>query len=108
MYVGAAPGRLSPEAEKRLEGADQSLPVQLPKTGFIVLSGDAVHFQDNWTHRRVPSMNFNRDQTLASLQKIAALLEERKAQLWINHDKPQSDRLKYAPAFYEATTCRRP
>jgi len=26
--------------------------VQLPKTGFIVLSGDAVHFQDNWTQRR--------------------------------------------------------
>jgi hypothetical protein len=53
LYVGAAPGRLSPEAEKRLEGADQSL---------------------------------------ASLQKIAALLEERKAQLGINHDKPRAIR----------------
>jgi N-acyl homoserine lactone hydrolase len=79
----------------------QSLLVNLPKTGALLLTGDAVHFQDNWTHRRVPSMNFNRKQTLASLERIAALLEERKAQLWINHDKPQSDRLKYAPAFYE-------
>lgn len=79
----------------------QSLLVNLAKTGAVVLSGDAVHFQDNWTHRRVPSMNFNRDQTLASLQKIAALLEERKAQLWINHDKPQSNVMRYAPAFYE-------
>src|SRR4029453_7503859 len=79
----------------------QSLLVILPKTGAIVLSGDAVHFQDNWTHKRVPSMNFNRDQTLASLQKIATILEERKAQLWINHDKPQSATLKYAPSFYE-------
>jgi N-acyl homoserine lactone hydrolase len=79
----------------------QSLLVTLPKTGALVLSGDAVHFQDNWTHKRVPGMNFNRDQTLASLQKIATLLEERKAQLWINHDKPQSDKLKHAPAFYE-------
>ena len=42
-----------------------------------------------------------RDQTLASLQRIAALLDERKAQLWINHDKPQSATLRYAPAFYE-------
>src|SRR4030095_2683986 len=75
--------------------------VVLPKTGALLLSGDAVHFQDNWTHQRVPSMNFNRDQTLASMKRIAALLEERKAQLWINHDKPQSERLKYAPAFYE-------
>src|SRR5882724_11977721 len=79
----------------------QSLLVQLPKTGWLLLSGDAVHFQDNWTHKRVPSMNFNREQTLASMKRIAALLEERKAQLWINHDKPQSDHLKYAPAFYE-------
>jgi N-acyl homoserine lactone hydrolase len=46
-------------------------------------------------------MNFNRDQTLASLQRIAVLLDERKAQLWINHDKPQSATLRYAPAFYE-------
>src|SRR5437870_6090621 len=74
----------------------QSLLVHLPKTGFIVLSGDAVHFQDNWEHRRVPQMNVNRDQTLVSMQRIAALLEERKAELWINHDKPQSARLRYA------------
>jgi len=79
----------------------QSLLVQLPKTGWLLLSGDAVHFQDNWTHKRVPSTNFNRDQTLASLKRIASLLEERKAQLWINHDKPQSATLRYAPAFYE-------
>jgi glyoxylase-like metal-dependent hydrolase (beta-lactamase superfamily II) len=79
----------------------QCLLVQLPKTGAIVLSGDAVHFQDNWTHKRVPQMNFNRAQTLESLKRIAALLEERKAQLWINHDKAQSATLRYAPAFYE-------
>ena len=79
----------------------QSLLVQLPKTGWLLLSGDAVHFQDNWTHKRVPSMNFNRDQTLASLKRLESLLEERKAQLWINHDKPQSATMRYAPAFYE-------
>src|SRR5262245_35672305 len=79
----------------------QSLLVSLPQTGGIVLSGDAVHFQDNWTHKRVPQMNFNKEQTLASLQRIAATLDERKAQLWINHDKPQSAQLRYAPAFYE-------
>jgi N-acyl homoserine lactone hydrolase len=79
----------------------QSLLVNLPKTGAIVLSGDVVHFQDNWTHKRVPSMNVNRDQSLASLQRIATVLGERKATLWINHDKPQSAQLRYAPGFYE-------
>jgi N-acyl homoserine lactone hydrolase len=79
----------------------QSLLVRLPKTGAIVLSGDAVHFQDNWEHKRVPSMNTNRDQSMASMQRIATVLEERRAQLWINHDKPQSAQLRYAPAYYE-------
>ena len=79
----------------------QSLLVLLPKTGWLLLTGDAVHSQDNWIHKRVPSMNFNRDQTLASLKRIQALLEERKAQLWINHDKPQSATLRYAPDSYE-------
>jgi len=73
----------------------QSLLVRLAKTGAIVLSGDAVHFQDNWVHKRVPSMNVNRDQSLASLDRLARILEERRAQLWINHDKAQSDGLRY-------------
>jgi len=79
----------------------QSLLVRLPKIGYIVLSGDAVHFRDNWEHKRVPSMNVNREQTLASLQRIQTVMDERRAQLWINHDKPQSDGLRYAPAYYE-------
>ena len=79
----------------------QSLLVLLPKTGALVLTGDAVHFRDNWENRRVPSMNTSREQTLASLQRIADVLEQRKAQLWINHDKPQSTQLRHAPAYYE-------
>ena len=79
----------------------QSLLVVLPKTGALVLSGDAVHFRDNWDQRRVPSMNVNREQTLASLERIAGVLAERKATLWINHDRAQSATLRYAPASYE-------
>jgi len=29
------------------------------------------------------------------------VLEDKKAQLWINHDKPQSAGLRYAPAYYD-------
>ena len=29
----------------------QALLVRLPKTGAVVLSGDAVHFKDNWDNR---------------------------------------------------------
>jgi N-acyl homoserine lactone hydrolase len=79
----------------------QSLLVKLPKTGAVVLSGDAVHFKDNWDNRRVPSMNANKDQSAASMQKIADTLSKEKAQLWINHDKVQRDSQKMAPEFYD-------
>jgi len=79
----------------------QSLLVVLAKSGPVLLSGDAVHLRDNWENRRVPSMNTNREQTLASMQRIASVMETRKAQLWINHDKAQSAQLRYGPAYYE-------
>jgi N-acyl homoserine lactone hydrolase len=79
----------------------QSLLVKLPKTGARVLSGDAVHFRSNWENRRVPSGNTDKDQTLASMQRIADLLAKEKGELWINHDKAQRDTLKMAPEFYD-------
>jgi glyoxylase-like metal-dependent hydrolase (beta-lactamase superfamily II) len=79
----------------------QSLLVKLPKTGAVVLSGDAVHFKDNWDNRRVPSMNANKEMSAASMQKIAETLDKEKAQLWINHDKAQRDSQKMSPEFYD-------
>ena len=79
----------------------ESLLVHLPKTGWVILSGDAAHFRDNWDNRRVPAGNTDKDQTLASMNRLAAVMEERKAQLWINHDKVQSDSQRHAPEFYD-------
>ncbi len=79
----------------------QSLLVKLPKSGAIVLSGDATHFRSNWDNRVVPSMNADKDKTLASMQRIADVLATEHAQLWINHDKAQRDGLKMAPEYYE-------
>ena len=79
----------------------QSLLVKLPKTGALVLSGDAVHFQANWDNRRVPSTNSDQEQTKASMEHIAGILAQEKATLWINHDKAQRDSLTMAPRFYE-------
>jgi len=79
----------------------QSLMVRLPKTGAVLLSGDAVHFRDNWEQRRVPEINFNKEQTSASMQRLADIQAAAKAQLWINHDKAQRDGQKLSPDFYE-------
>jgi N-acyl homoserine lactone hydrolase len=79
----------------------QSLLVRLPKTGALLLSGDAVHFKSNWDNRGVPVGNTGQDQTKASMQKMADIMAKEKATLWINHDKAQRDTLKMSPAFYE-------
>lgn len=79
----------------------QCLLVNLKNTGYVLLSGDAVHFKDNWDSRRVPSMNTSREDTLASLQRIADTLARYKAELWINHDKAQGDAARRPPAFYD-------
>lgn len=79
----------------------QSLLVHLEKTGNVVLSGDAVHFQSNWDNRRVPDFNYDKAQSSSSMEKIARVLREKHAQLWINHDKPSSDARRRAPEFYE-------
>jgi N-acyl homoserine lactone hydrolase len=79
----------------------QSLLVKLPKTGAVVLSGDAVHFKDNWDNRRVPALNTDKEKTLASMQRIADLLAQTHGQLWINHDKAQSEAQKHAPEYYD-------
>jgi N-acyl homoserine lactone hydrolase len=79
----------------------QSLQVTLPKTGEIVLSGDAVHFKSNWENRGVPVNNFSKEQTLASMERLSGVVAKDKAQLWINHDKAQRDTLKMAPEFYD-------
>jgi N-acyl homoserine lactone hydrolase len=79
----------------------QSLLVKLSKTGAVVLSGDAVHFKSNWDSRGVPVNNTSKEQTLASMERIADTLTREKAQLWINHDKAQRDGLKMSPEFYD-------
>jgi N-acyl homoserine lactone hydrolase len=79
----------------------QSLLVHLSKTGWVILSGDVAHFKDNWDNRRVPSMNVSGEQTQASMKRIADLMAEKHAQLWINHDLPQSLGQKHSPEFYD-------
>jgi glyoxylase-like metal-dependent hydrolase (beta-lactamase superfamily II) len=79
----------------------ESLLVMLHQTGPVVLTGDAVHFKDNWDNRRVPSGNFNKDMTLASMNRLAELVSDLHAQLWINHDMPQTSSLAHSPKFFE-------
>jgi N-acyl homoserine lactone hydrolase len=79
----------------------QSLLVRLPRHGPVILSGDMVHLQENWTAKRVPSFNFDREQSLRSMEKIADIMARTGAELWINHDKKQSARFPKSPRYVE-------
>ena len=77
----------------------QSLLVNLVDTGPVLLAGDLYHFQFNRDHYGIPVWN-DKKATIRSFAKIDELLDKTKAQLWIQHDKPQFDALKKAPAYY--------
>jgi glyoxylase-like metal-dependent hydrolase (beta-lactamase superfamily II) len=78
-----------------------SLAVRLPQSGTIILSGDAAHFESNFVHRRVPSFNFDAQQTEASMDKIDRIIRSEGARLWINHDSRQSATIPHAPQWIE-------
>jgi glyoxylase-like metal-dependent hydrolase (beta-lactamase superfamily II) len=79
----------------------QSLLVHLNNSGFIVLSGDVVHSKENFEKNIVPSLNTNKAESIASMEKIRQMIPMYKATLFINHDKKQTETLKLAPAFYD-------
>ncbi len=79
----------------------QVLFVKLARTGPIVLSGDLYHYPEERTLNRLPTTEFNVQQTIASRAAVESFLTQSKAQLWIEHDFTQNAKLKKSPAFYD-------
>jgi N-acyl homoserine lactone hydrolase len=79
----------------------QVLYVKLAKTGGVVLSGDLYHYPEERTLDRVPTFEFNQEQTRATRVAIDAFLKKTWAQLWIQHDLKANAKLKKAPAYSE-------
>src|SRR5580692_2679745 len=79
----------------------QSLLVHLKNAGFIILSGDVVHLEENFEKNIVPSLNTDKAASIASMDKVRRMMATYQAKLFINHDKAQSDTLRLLPAFYD-------
>jgi N-acyl homoserine lactone hydrolase len=79
----------------------QSLLVHLKNSGFIILSGDVVHLEENFQKNIVPSLNTDKAASIASMDKVRQMIATYRATLFINHDKAQADTLKLLPAFYD-------
>ncbi|MCC5887405.1 MAG: N-acyl homoserine lactonase family protein [Gammaproteobacteria bacterium] len=79
----------------------QVLLVNLAETGPILLAGDLWHFEASRRLRAVPMFNYDREATLATMDRFEVLLEQWGATLWIEHSLELFESLDLAPAFYQ-------
>jgi N-acyl homoserine lactone hydrolase len=76
-----------------------SLLVKLAQTGPVILSGDAVHFRENYDSDGVPAFNYDRAQTVASMERMKKILANLKGTIIIQHDARDISKLPEFPAF---------
>ena len=76
----------------------RSLLVRLKDLGPILLSGDAVHFRDNWSGRTVPSFNTSRSESKASMERLQEISDRLGATLIIQHEPDDIDKLAAFPS----------
>jgi N-acyl homoserine lactone hydrolase len=79
----------------------QVLAVKLAKRGTVVLAGDLFHYPEERTTGRIPTFEFNADQSRASRARIEKFVKDNNAQLWIEHDIATHAPLPRAPQFLE-------
>ena len=88
MVILAVPGHTPGET---------ALLVRLPKTGAVLLSGDVVHFNEQWEKQGVPTFNADRADTLASMARLQAVAAELKAILVVQHEPADIAKLPVFP-----------
>ena len=76
----------------------QALLVHLKDKGPVILSGDAAHFHENYDSDGVPGFNFDRAETIASLERIKQIEKNLKATVIIQHDPRDISKLPAFPA----------
>jgi N-acyl homoserine lactone hydrolase len=79
----------------------QVLYVKLDRTGPVVLSGDLYHYAAERRLGRLPTFEFDTEQTAASREAIEAFLARTGAALWIQHDLTAHRKFKKAPEYYD-------
>ena len=75
-----------------------SLLVKLPQMGNVIITGDAAHFRENYDSDGVPSFNYDRSQTIASLERLKKIAANLNATVIIQHDLRDVEKLPVFPA----------
>lgn len=74
-----------------------SLLVKLKDKGNVLITGDVTHFQENYASNGVPTFNYNRGDSLASLDRFKTTAANLKATVIIQHDARDVDKLPAWP-----------
>ena len=75
-----------------------SLLVKLKEKGNVLISGDLVHFHENYDNNGVPWFNASRADTLASIDRFKKIAANFKATVIIQHDARDIGKLPAFPA----------
>ena len=75
-----------------------SLLVRLKDMGPVLLTGDLVHFRENYESGGVPWFNFDRAATVASIERMKQIVANLKATVVIQHDMRDIAKLPAFPA----------
>jgi N-acyl homoserine lactone hydrolase len=79
----------------------QVLILHLRNTGNVMLAGDLYHYPEERKLNRVPTFEYNKEQSLASRAMIEDYAKRTHTQLWIEHDFVANSKLKKSPQYYD-------
>jgi glyoxylase-like metal-dependent hydrolase (beta-lactamase superfamily II) len=79
----------------------QVLAVKLANRGTVVLGGDLYHYPEERTTGRIPTFEFNPEQSKVSRARVEQYLKDNDAALWIEHDAPTHAALPKAPQYVD-------
>jgi len=78
----------------------ESVIVRLPKTGTVVLTGDAAYLPEN-LQGALPGIVWNPEKAMDSIEKFKWIRDRENGQVWFSHDPEQYNAHKHPPEFYE-------
>jgi glyoxylase-like metal-dependent hydrolase (beta-lactamase superfamily II) len=79
----------------------QVVAVKLANRGTVVLGGDLYHYPEERTTGRVPTFEFDAEQSRASRVRVEEYLKTANGELWIEHDIATHAALPKAPDFVD-------
>jgi N-acyl homoserine lactone hydrolase len=79
----------------------QVVAVKLANRGTVVLAGDLYHYPEERTTGRVPTFEFDAEQSKVSRARIEKYIEDNDAELWIEHDIATHAALPKSPRYVD-------